>query len=333
MIRWGILGAGGIAHKFAADLALVENTKLVAVASRSAERAAAFANQYQIPKHYGDYESLVADNEVDVVYIATPHSHHYENTLMCFDYNKAVLCEKAFAVNTKQAKEMIRIAREKEVFLMEALWTKFLPHYNKLQTLLQSKVTGDIHSVLINFGFKPKQPVPERLFDPALAGGTVLDIGIYNVFMAMTALGKPDHIDAHMTPAASGVDAQCAVLFRYNSGAMAQLFSSFTTDLPTEAEISGPLGRIRLTHRFYAPESTIEFYPGRPDTRELVQFEDERLGFGYQHEAKHVVECLQNGLTESPVMTHQDTIDLMEVLDEIRAKAGIYYTELEGNNM
>ena len=326
MVKWGILGAGKIARKFASDLALVEGAALAAVGSRNREKAESFARDFRIPHVHASYEELVASADVDVIYVATPHSHHFEHTRLCLENGKAVLCEKAFAVNSEQAKEMIRLASEKKLFLMEALWTKFLPHYRRLKQLLDDDVVGGVESVLINFGFRPEHPVPQRLFDPALAGGTMLDIGIYNVFMAMSVLGKPDHIDAFMSPAATGIDAQCAVLFRYNNGAMAQLFSSFTTHLPTEAEISGPNGRIRLTHRFYAPESTIEFYPGRPDTVQNIVFENENTGFGYQHEARHVVECLEKGLVESPVMTHQDTIDLMEVLDAIRKKAGIQYT-------
>jgi predicted dehydrogenase len=326
MIRWGILGAGKIARKFASDLALVEGAELIAVGSREKQKAQSFAKDFNIPHTHGSYEGLVKDTGVDVIYVATPHSHHYEHTRLCLESNKAVLCEKAFAVNSEQAREMISLARSKKVFLMEALWTKFLPHYKRLRQLLEQDVTGGVESVLINFGFRPEEPVSQRLFDPALAGGTILDIGIYNVFMAMSVLGKPDHIDAHMTPAATGIDSQCAVLFRYKNGAMAQLFSSFTTHLPTEAEISGPKGRIKLTHRFYAPESTIEFYPGRPDTKTMIAFENESMGFGYQHEARHVVECLEKSLTESPVMTHNDTLELMEVLDEIRKKAGIRYS-------
>jgi predicted dehydrogenase len=326
MIRWGILGAGKIARKFASDLALVEGSELVAVGSRDKQKAQDFAKDFKIPHAHGSYEGLAKDAKVDVIYVATPHSHHFEHTRLCLENNKAVLCEKAFAVNSEQAREMISLARTKKIFLMEALWTKFLPHYKRLQQLLDEDVTGGIESVLINFGFRPEEPVSQRLFDPALAGGTMLDIGIYNVFMAMSVLGKPDQIDAHMSPAATGIDSQCAVLFRYKSGAMAQLFSSFTTHLPTEAEISGPNGRIKLTNRFYAPESTIEFYPGRPDTKTMIAFENESAGFGYQHEARHVVECLEKGLGESPVMTHRDTLELMEVLDEIRKKAGIRYS-------
>lgn len=326
MIRWGILGAGNIARKFAADLSLVHDAKLVAVGSRSVEKAADFGKEFDSSYVHGSYEELALNKDVDVVYVATPHSHHYQHTKLCLENDKAVLCEKAFAVNAREAREMIQLAKERKVFLMEALWTKFLPHYVKMKQLLAEDITGDVHSVLINFGFRPKEPIPQRLFDPQLAGGTMLDIGIYNVFMAMSVLGRPDHIEAHMTPASSGIDAQCAVLFRYNSGAIAQLFSSFTTHLPTEAEISGPKGRLKLTHRFYAHESSIEFYPDRPESRQQISFEKDAAGFGYQYEARHVGECLKKGLIESPVMTHQDTMELMEVLDEIRAKAGIRYS-------
>jgi predicted dehydrogenase len=325
MIRWGILGAGNIARKFAADLAFVKHSQLVAVGSRTQENAATFAKEFNISHVHGSYEALVNDPEVDVIYIATPHSHHFDNTMLCLDHNKAVLCEKAFSVNSRQAEQMIKKAREKKLFLMEAMWTKFLPHYQKMMELLKEGKLGDISSVLINFGFKPRVPTPARIFDPALAGGTILDIGVYNVFIAMSVLGKPDHIDAHMTPAPSGIDAQCSVLFRYNNGAMAQLFTSFSAHLPTEADISGSNGRLRLTSRFYAPESTLEYYPERIDSKQDISFDKPGNGTGYQFEAQHVVDCLEKGLTESPVMTLDDTLVMMNVLDEIRAKAGIIY--------
>lgn len=325
MVRWGILGAGNIAKKLAADIALVKNAQLVAVASRSRQKASLFAKEFSIPRIHDSYEALAKNPEVDVIYIATPHSHHHENTLMCLENNKAVLCEKAFAVNYRQAKEMVEKARGKNVFLMEALWTKFLPHYNKMKSIVDGGQLGDISSVLINFGFKPRDPVPQRLFDPALAGGTILDIGVYNVFMAMSVLGKPDEIEAHMTPASTGVDEQCAVLFKYKNGAMAQLFSSFVAHLPTEADISGPNGRLRLTHRFYAPESTLELYPEKMDSMQEVEFDKPAEGWGYQYEVKHVCECLEKNLKESDIMTLDNTLELMEVLDAIRKKAGIRY--------
>lgn len=325
MVRWGILGSGNIARKFAADLALVDNAQLVAIGSRTLESAESFAKIFPVTHIHGSYESLAMDKDVDVIYIATPHSHHYQNTLLCLENSKAVLCEKAFAVNSNQARAMVKLARDKKIFLMEALWTKFLPHYIKMQELLASGILGDIKSVLINFGFRPRQPVPLRLFDPALAGGTVLDIGIYNVFMAMSVLGRPDSIEASMSPSVTGIDEQCAVLFKYKNGAMAQLFSSFVSHLPTEAEINGTMGRMKLTHRFYAPESTIEFYSEKMDSRQIAPIDKPEAGNGYQYEARHVCDCLEKGLTESPVLTLDGSLVLMEVLDEIRLKAGIRY--------
>jgi predicted dehydrogenase len=208
---------------------------------------------------------------------------------------------------------------------MEALWTKFLPHYRKMQDLIAEAALGEIRSVLLNFGFIPQSPVPQRLFDPALGGGTMLDIGIYNVFMALSVLGRPDEVEASMTPAGTGIDEQCAVFFKYKNAALAQLFSSFSSNLATEADINGTKGRIRLTHRFYAPGTAIEFYPGRPDSKQLIPYEKEP-GTGYQHEARHVGECLRKGLTESPVMTFADSLLLMETLDRIRNAAGIRYS-------
>lgn len=323
-IRWGILGAGRIARKFASDLKLVDDAELVAVGSRSQKSADDFAAEFPVKFSHPSYEALAENPEVDVIYIATPHNLHHENTLLCLQHHKAVLCEKPFSMNLKQATEMIALAREKKVFLMEALWTKFHPHYIKVQEMIGQGLLGEIRSVLVNFGFKPIEPIPARLFDPALGGGTLMDIGIYNVFIAMGILGKPDHIDAVMTPAPTGVDEQCSIVFRYNNGALAQLFSTFSSNLATEADICGTEGRIRLTSRFYEPSATIEFYKDRVDSKSVVPVYKE-AGFGYQYEARHVNECLKNGLTESPVVKFADTLLMMETLDKIREIAGISY--------
>jgi len=324
LIRWGVLGCGRIAGKFASDLKLVRDAVLVAVASRSIDNAKKFASEHPAQYVHDSYEALVNNPDVDVIYIATPHTLHYEHTMLCLEHGKAVLCEKPFAINAKQSAAMIAKAKEKKVFLMEALWTKFLPHYIKTKQLLGSGLIGDIKSVLVKFGFKPAEPVPARLFDPALAGGTVMDIGIYNVFMALSILGKPDNIEAVMTPASTGVDEQCAVTFYYKNGAIAQLFSSFASNLATEADIAGTNGRIKIAHRFYAPDGHIEYYPGWIDSKEIIPVEKE-AGWGYQCEARHVNECLRKGLTESPVMSFNDTMELITILDTIRAKAGIRY--------
>jgi predicted dehydrogenase len=323
-IRWGILGCGRIARKFASDLQYVAGAKLVAVGSRSQSHADAFAAEYPVPWRHDSYEALVANPEVDVIYIASPHALHHEHTLMCLEAKKAVLCEKALALNSRQVREMVGKAGQEKVFLMEALWTKFLPHYQRLQQLLAEGTLGAVRSMLLNFGFIPQSPVPARLFDPALGGGTMLDIGIYNVFMALSVLGRPDEVEAAMTPASTGIDEQCAVLFKYRNGALAQLFSTFSANLATEADINGTRARIRLTTRFYEPSTTIELYPGRPDSRQLIPFQKEP-GNGYQYEARHVGDCLRQGLTESPVMTHADSLLLMETLDRVRQAAGIVY--------
>jgi predicted dehydrogenase len=323
-IRWGILGTGRISHKFASDLKLVNDAELIAVGSRSKAGADEFSQKFPVKYQHDSYEALVQNPEVDVIYIATPHNLHYENTLLCLQHNRAVLCEKPFAMNTRQAVEMINFARKQKVFLMEALWTNFHPHFIKMQQMIKQGILGEIKSVLVNFGFKPVAPIPARLFDPALGGGTIMDIGIYNVFIAMSVLGKPDDIDAVMTPASTGVDEQCAVLFKYNNGAVAQLFSTFSSNLATEADICGTEGRIRLTSRFYEPSATVEFYKDRADKKEIIAVEKED-GFGYQYEARHVNECLQKGLTESPVISFADTLLMMETLDKIRQIAGIHY--------
>lgn len=323
-IRWGILGAGRIARKFASDLKLVADAELIAIGSRSQETADTFGDEFDIQYRHSSYEALVENPEVDVIYVATPHNLHQENTLLCLQHNKAVLCEKPFAMNIGQAKAMIDLAKEKNLFLMEARWTIFHPHFKKTHEMIGQGLLGDIRAVLINFGFKPEPPIPARMFDPSLGGGTLMDIGIYNVFMAISILGKPDVIEASMTPASTGVDEQCAVLFKYSNGAMAQLFSSFSSNMATEADISGTEGRIRLTSRFYEPSATVEYYPKYVDSREVIPVEKE-AGVGYQYEARHVNECLKRGLTESDVIPFDDTLLLMETLDKIRKIAGIRY--------
>src|SRR4051812_31799540 len=195
-IRWGILGCGRIARKFAADLSLVEGAALYAVGARHMESARTFAKEFPAPYVHGSYHELVNNPEVDVIYVASPHALHHEHTLLCLNHDKAVLCEKAFALNLRQAKEMIAVSRNRKIFLMEALWSKFLPQYQKLQELIAAGELGDIQSILVNFGFIAQQPVPPRLFDPALGGGSLLDIGIYNVFLVLSILGRPDTIEA-----------------------------------------------------------------------------------------------------------------------------------------
>jgi len=318
------LGCGKIARKFASDLRLVQSAELIAIGAREKSSLEAFSKDFPVPHRHTSYESLVENTEVDVIYIATPHPFHYEHALLCLKNKKAVLCEKAFAMNMWQANEMIVFAKAQNTFIMEAFWTKFLPHYRLMKKMIAEGKIGSIQSVIAQFGFKPTPPVAPRLFDPTLGGGSLLDIGVYPVFLALDLLGRPDSIEANMTTAPTGVDDQCAIQFHYNTGKHAQLFSSLTSDLATGADIAGDAGRIRLTHRFHGPTTNLEFYTGIVDTLQAVEFESAK-GNGYEYEAQHVTDCLLQRLVESPVMKHSDTLLLMETLDRIRDKAGIKY--------
>lgn len=323
-IRWGILACGRIARKFAADLQIVEDAELIAIASRDKAKAIEFSKDFPAKYVFGSYQELVENPEVDVIYIASPHAQHHEHALLCLNHGKAVLCEKAFAINSRQASEMIQLARNKNLFLMEALWTRFLPHYLKVREMISAGMIGELKSVLANFGFRPVDPIPDRLFNPSLGGGALLDIGIYPVFLAQSLLGIPDEIHASMDMAKSGVDEQCSIIFKYAGGKTATLFSTLASNLETDADICGTHGRIRLTSRFYEPSATIQYYPNRVDSRQIIPVEKEP-GWGYQHEIRHVNTCLLNGSKQSPLHSLDDTLSLMHTLDTIRSKMGLKY--------
>lgn len=323
-IRWGILGCGRIARKFASDLKWVNDAELIAVGARELTTAQTFAKEFPAKHVHGSYQALVSNPEVDVIYVATPHAMHHEHVLLCLHHKKAVLCEKAFAINYKQASEMIHLAKAQQTFLMEAFWTRFLPHYEKAKQLIADGKVGAIKYFYGEFGFKPVAPVAPRLYDPALGGGALLDIGVYPVFMALDLLGKPDLIDAAMTPALTGIDEQCVIRFQYKNGAIANLFCTLASNLASGGDIGGTEGRIRFTHRMHGPTTQLEYYTGAVDTRQLIATEQAK-GNGYEYEIRHVNECLQNNLTASPILTHEFTLLLMQTLDVIRAKAGICY--------
>jgi predicted dehydrogenase len=322
-IRWGILGCGNIANKFAADLKWVNDAELVAVASRSQTKAAELSTKYGVRHAFNSYEALVNCPEVDVIYIATPHGLHCEHTLLCLDQKKAVLCEKAFALNASQVKKMIQAARKNNVFLMEAFWTKFLPQYQKVESLIKSGRIGEIKMIQADFGFKAPSPGPQRLHDPLLGGGSLLDIGIYPVFAAISLLGPPTEIHATMQSFPSGVDEQIAIVMKFKNGALANLSSTFAAATPVEAIVTGTEGYIRMSNRFHNATAVVEMIQNLLPA-EIGAIHKE-VGYGYQFEARHVVECLQSDLKESPVMTLADSLLLIETLDKIREKCGIRY--------
>jgi predicted dehydrogenase len=325
-IRWGILGTGYIARRFASDLKLAEGAELTAVGSRSISSAQQFTDEYNVPNYFGSYEELAQCEDVDVVYVATPHTLHHQNTLMCLNHGKAVLCEKPFAINSRDTEEMIALAQHKKLFLMDALWTKFHPHYKKMLDMVKGGELGDVKLVLSNFGYVVTPEHSTRLLDPALGGGSILDIGIYNIFTTLDVLGVPDNIDVKIIATEQGIDEQCAITFSYNNGAMASLFSTFRTTLATEAEICGTKARVKLTPDFYTAACNVELYADGAKKDIPVEREN---GFGYQYEARHVNECLRAGLTQSPVVPHDYTLMLMGVLDKIRRQAGVVYAEDE----
>ncbi|MCD9017444.1 Gfo/Idh/MocA family protein [Parachryseolinea silvisoli] len=322
-IRWGILGCGKIAHKFANDLKLVDDAALAAVAARDDVRARTFAQTYGATDVHTTYEALASSPAVDVIYIATPHGFHYEHAMLCLQHGKAVLCEKAFALNRAQAQRMIDYARAHGVFLMEAFWTKFLPQYSKVLEIINSGVLGEIQWIQAAFGFRPQPPVAARIYDPTLGGGSLLDVGIYPVFLAQAILGKPVAIQAMARLHATGVDEQCIISLKFAQGALASLSSSFAAETPVEAVIAGTEGRLLLKNRFHNAVSTLEIAMGKEDPQPVEVYRE--TGYGYQFEARHVNQCLRQGLVESPVMTHADSLALLETLDAIRQVAGIRY--------
>ncbi|GGF05245.1 Gfo/Idh/MocA family protein [Hymenobacter cavernae] len=319
--NWGIIGLGRIAHKFAENLALLPNARLYGVASRTQAKADEFATQFGAAHACGSYEELLQLPDLDAVYIATPHSEHHANTLLCLRAGVPVLCEKAFALNARQAAEMIATAREQKVFLMEAFWTRFFPAVKEALKIVQSGELGEIKHIVADFGFKAPYNPEGRLYNPALAGGSLLDIGVYPLFISKLLLGNPTEVKAVATFAPSGVDANCAISFAYTSGATASLFSTIAAQTDTTCHIYGTEASLRLNGRFHAPEGLTVYREGE----EPRVINCEKLGYGYAYEAHHVQECLEQDLLESPLLPLGFSLELMQLLDQIRAQIGLRY--------
>jgi predicted dehydrogenase len=320
-IRWGILGTGMIAHKFADGLAALPDAQLVAVGSRTAEGAATFADQYHIPRRHASYEALAADPQVDAIYVSTPHPFHCENTLLCLDHGKAVLCEKPFAINARESARMIERARAKGLFLMEAMWTRCLPVFARLNELLAEQVIGELRMVTADFGFRVDFDPVSRLFDPALGGGALLDVGIYPVSLAHLLFGPPSAIHALADIGQTGVDEQTAIIMRYPQGQLALLFTAVRLNTVHEAVITGTEGVIRIAPSWWVARRMVVSRVGQPD--EVI--EPPFVGNGYNYEAAEVMRCLRAGLVESPIMPLDETLVIMQVLDAIRAQWGLVY--------
>ena len=321
IINWGIIGAGKIASKFAMDLNSVGSTNFYGIASRNLEKAQRFASDYGAENAYGTYKDLVLDPNIDAIYIATPHSFHKTHTLLCLKHKKPVLCEKPFAMSLEDVNEMIKASKETNTLLMEALWTAFLPHFQYAQDVLNKKHFGEIISLEADFGFFTPYNENSRVFDKSVGGGSVLDIGIYPVFIALSILGLPHTIEADASFFPSGADSECDVLFQYDT-AKAVLKSTLLKETKTEAIFYCEHGTLIINGRFHEPSSVK--LTDKNGTSELKTFDYKTIGYSY--EIAHFNQLIRDGKTESDVMTFERSQELIQTLDSIRKRIGLEYT-------
>jgi predicted dehydrogenase len=321
-IRWGILATGGIAASFTEDLLDVPGAEVVAVASRTEEGARAFADRFGVPRAYGSWRELAADGDVDVVYVATPHTHHHRATALLLDAGRSVLCEKPFTLSAPQTEELISTARKRGLFLMEAMWTYLDPTVRRITELVADGAIGEIRSVHADFGFPAEFDPAHRLWDPALGGGALLDLGVYPVAFAQLLLGAPSsvHAWAQLTP--QGVDANTAIVLGHASGATALLGCSLTAQSGQRATVQGSAGRIEIERDFFHPDGFVLHRAGRePEEFRAAP----RVGHGYGPEAAEVGRCLRAGLTESPLVPLDGSLAVMRTLDAVRDRIGVRY--------
>jgi predicted dehydrogenase len=325
-IRWGISSTGTIAADFARALGRVPDAELVAVSSRTADRAAEFAAQHGAPRSYGSLGAMLEDSTVDVVYIASPHSEHCREALLAVEAGKHVLVEKPFGLSAEQARSVFAAASERGVFVMEALWSRFLPAHVRLRELVADGVIGEITGVHASFGFAAPVDASHRLLNPALGGGALLDLGIYSINTAMQLLGPPDRVQATATIGPTGVDVNTSLLLGYSGGAVATASCSLLGWDPSTASISGTLGYVEIPTPQHCPEKlllrTLEgFRRGEP-----AQVLDLPTGGdGLRYQVHEVHGCLRRGAQQSDVMSWQHTLDLMTVLDSARELVGVAY--------
>ena len=316
--KWAILGCGRIAKKFAADLQLLPNANLYATASRSLEKSQEFATEFNFQKAYGSYQEMVEDKTVDIVYIATPHSFHLEHATLCLNHKKAVLCEKAFAMNEKEVSSMISCAKKNDSFLMEAFWTRFNPAFLKVLEIIKTKELGELKHVKCDFKFFAPFDENHRLFNKNLGGGSLLDIGIYPVFTSLMTLGTPDEIIVDAELGQTEVDENLEMLFKYKNGNSANLASGFKCNAFNDSEFYFTNGSIRISRELNRP-----LLIGQKGKIKELNFESK--GLGYENEAEHVMKCLNEGRKESPMLPLSFSLDLIKTLDRIRKQAGVHY--------
>jgi predicted dehydrogenase len=319
-IRWGILATGGIAAAFVADLKLLPEAEVLAVGSRRPDTAETFAAKHDIPRAYGSWSDLAADPDLDVIYVATPHSAHHAATKLCLLSGKAVLCEKPFTLDAASAAELVAIARERGLFLMEAMWTRTLPAIRRIQELVRDGAIGKVTAVYADFAAGGSFPPTHRLRARELGGGALLDLGVYPVTFAHLFLGVPQRIVALAARSPEGVDENTGMVFGYESGAVASLHCGIVGDSQVSASVVGTEGRIVIPRGFFHAAG---FTLVRGDHAEEVVLPRRGNGMGY--EAEEVMDCLAAGRTESELVPLAVTLEVMGILDEVRAQIGVAY--------
>jgi predicted dehydrogenase len=323
-VRWGILATGGIATAFTADLVDLHDAEVVAVASRTEASAKAFAERFGIERAYGDWEALARDEDIDVVYVATPHSAHQAAAGLCLEAGRNVLCEKAFTLNVREAEELVALSRERGSFLMEAMWTYCNPLVRQLKALVDDGAIGEVRTVQADFGLAGPFPPVHRLRDPQQGGGALLDLGVYPVSFAQLLLGEPSDLTARAVLSPEGVDLQTGALLSWDSGALASVHCSIVGGTATAASVTGSLGRIDIPDGFFHPERFVLHRDGR-DPEEFALDPADGPRNTMRHEASEVMRALRAGETESPLVPLDGTLAVMRTLDAIRDRIGVRY--------
>lgn len=317
---WGILGPGGIARAFAKDLTLIQGHTIGAVGSRTLSNAQSFADDFG-GTAYGSYEELVNDASIDAIYVATPHPAHHDNVILALDSGKAVLCEKPFAVNAHQAQAMVDAAERNNVALMEAMWARFLPHYAKVREIIASGVLGPIQSIHADHGQRLADRNIPRLVQPDLAGGALLDLGIYPISFAHMILGNPDSITSSAVMTDKGVDAQTSMLFTYKNGAQSILTTTMIAQTPCRAVVAGLNGWLEIDRTFYNPASMrVVLNDGS-----ITEYPNTYTGHGLREQAESFKQLVQSGKKQSEILSWKDTIDIMKTMDTVREQIALKY--------
>ena len=320
-INWGIIGCGNIANSFAGDLSIIKDARLLGVASKSIERAESLGSKFNVERRYSNYEELTADPDIDVIYVATRHNDHVSATKLCLENDKPVLVEKPFCVNASETEQLIALAAKRKIFLMEAMWTRFLPVIKQVKERINNGDIGNINMLFADFGFKAPYDPESRIYNPDLAGGALLDIGIYPISFASLIFGQqPDEIISQALMGQTGIDEQSSYLFRYSNEALAVLASTIKGYSPQSAHIVGDKGTYFIPRFLKGREATL-----LSDGKIEEKIEPDFSGTGYNYQAQEVMDCLKQGKTESEIIRLDETLEIMQTLDRIRDQIDLKY--------